>query len=263
MKLSTAVLACLSRATLKAAIDSGCLSKSEITAIHALRASGGRSSEAIAKRKLGTAIAKQFIEAKKRTEIIKRAIGDYARQRVEQLNKEAPMTTAADLLEERVSKSCDIQRMFRDTIAKYQAAHPGCNKADAIDAVLFGPGTREIVDLERRFDDAVAKLGGGNLPTPPPGTMHRTHNDFAPRYGRAGYDASVDDARPARAHASGGPQSGEEDQPMIEDANDVLERLTKTGMRAGKSRAKAMSDAAMSQEFSDAHRKERARKYGV
>jgi hypothetical protein len=34
-------------------------------------------------------------------------------------------------------------------------------------------------------------------------------------------------------------------------------------MRAGKTRAKAMSDAAMSPEFSEAHRKERARKYGA
>jgi hypothetical protein len=50
---------------------------------------------------------------------------------------------------------------------------------------------------------------------------------------------------------------------MIEDANDVLERLTKEGMRLGKSRAKAMSDAAMSPEFSAAHRKARAHKYGV
>jgi hypothetical protein len=247
---------------LQAVIDYGCLSKAEISTVNALRSSGGRSSEAIAKRKLGTAIAKQFIDAKKRTEIIKRAIGDYARQRVEQLNKEASsMTTAADLLEERVAKSRDIQRMFRDTIA--QAAHPGCNKADAIDAVLFGPGTREIVELERRLDDAVAKLGGGNLPTPPPGTMHRTHNDFAPRYGRAGYDASVHDARPARAHASGGPQSGEEDQPVIEDANDVLERLTKEHMAAGKTRARAMMDASASKEFTEAFQKERARKYGV
>jgi hypothetical protein len=58
-------------------------------------------------------------------------------------------------------------------------------------------------------------------------------------------------------------RTGEKDQAEIEDANNILERLTKEGMRDGKTRAKAMSDAAMSPEFSEAHRKERIRKYGA
>jgi hypothetical protein len=52
-------------------------------------------------------------------------------------------------------------------------------------------------------------------------------------------------------------------EPEIEDANDVLERLTKEGIRQAKTRARAMMDASMSKEFSEAHRRERARKYGV
>jgi hypothetical protein len=251
------VLACLPARELKAAIDYGGLSRAEIGTIAALRSSGGHSSETIAKHKLGAAVARQFIGAKRQT-VIKRAIGDYARQRVEQLTKEVTMTTPADLLEERVAKSRHVQKMLRDTIRAYQVANPGCNKADAIDKILFGPGTREIVDLERRIDDVVKAKN--TLPQPGP----TTNIDFSnPLRGTAGYDAGLDDRRPARAHASGGPQSGEEDQPVIEDANDVLERLTKAGMAAGKSRARAMSDAAMSKEFSEAHQKERARKYGV
>jgi hypothetical protein len=270
-------MACLPRATLKAVIDNGCLSKAEITAINALRAGGsGRNGEVIAKRRLEAAITKQFAERSAKT-AVQAAIGDYAYQRAAKILKEArPVTTAADLLEERVSKARADVQMLRDTVRKYQAAHPNVSRANAIDAVLFGPSTREIVDLNRRLDDAVAKLGvnRGSLPQPDggpgihsntlPQPRHTGEIDFSnPLRGTAGYDASLDGRRPARAWAGGGPQSGEEDQPVIEDANDVLERLTKAGMAAGKSRAKAMSDAAMSPEFSDAHRKERARKFGV
>jgi hypothetical protein len=258
MKLSIATMACLPRRTLQIAIDHGCLSKAEITAINALRASGGRSSEIIAKRRLEQAITKQFAE-RDRDAWVENTIGKYAYARaVEVLKEMRPMTTSVDLLEERVGKAADVQRMLRDTIRKYQDAHPGCNRADAIDAVLFGPHTREMVRLGSQIDDVVKAKNT----LPQPGAT--TNIDFSnPLRGTAGYDAGVDGRRPGRAHASGGPQSGEEDQPVIEDANDVLERLTKEHMRAGKSRPKAMSDAAMSQEFSDAHRRERARKYGI
>jgi hypothetical protein len=257
VKLSVATLACLPSRLLQVAIDSGALSKAEIGAIKALRASGGRSSETVARHRLGTAIAKQFVEAKKQ-KVIKRAIYDYARQRVEQLNKETTMTTAADLLQERVDKARDDVQVLRDTVRKYQTAHPNVSRANAIDAVLFGPNTREIVRLESQIDDVVKAKN--TLPQP----RSTADIDFSnPLRGTAGYDAGLDDRRPARAHASGGPQSGEEDQPVIEDANDVLERLTKAGMAAGKSRARAMSDAAMSKEFTEAHQKERAQKFGV
>jgi hypothetical protein len=166
-----------------------------------------------------------------------------------------PMSTP---VEQKVAKARDTQQALHDAIIGYQREH-NCSREAAIDKVLYSRSVTDLVQAERQLAE-VAKLAGGTLP------QHRatTDIDFSnPLRGSAGYSTARDGRPPGRAHASGGPQSGEEDQPVIEDANDVLERLTKEGMRAGKSHAKAMSDAAMSPEFSAAHRKERARKYGA
>jgi hypothetical protein len=259
MKLALATLACLPRRELDAVFNAGCLSKAEIGAVNALRSSGGRANDAIAKKKLTAALHKHFAgAASKQMQKLARGVYEYAKHRFAEQQEIKLMTTADDLLQEHVSKSRDTQRMLRDTIRKYQAAHPGCNRADAIDAVLFSGTTREMVALEHRIDD-VAKAKN-TLPQP----RATTHIDFSnPLRGTAGYNADLDAAHPGTAHASGGPQSGKEPQPKIEDANDVLERLTKEGMKAGKSRARAVMDASVSKEFSEAFRKERERKFGA
>ena len=86
-----------------------------------------------------------------------------------------------------------------------------------------------------------------------------------PLRGTAGYSPDLDWRRPGTATASGGPQSGAEDQPTIEDANVVLERLADGEIRKnpGITRAAAVTRAAYDPKFSEALRKERARKYGA
>ena len=158
-------------------------------------------------------------------------------------------------VEQKVAKARDIQQALHDAIIGYQREH-NCSREAAIDKVLYSRPVSDLVQAERQLAE-IAKLAGGTLP------QRRATTDFSnPLRGTPGYNPELDGRRPGRPHASGGPQSGEEDQAEIEDANTILERLTKEGIRAGKTRAKAMSDAAMSPEFSEAHRKERARKYG-
>jgi hypothetical protein len=137
-------------------------------------------------------------------------IEDYARIRVEEV---LPMPS---LLEQNVGKAADTQRALREAIAEYQAAHPGCNRQDAIDKILLSPAVGDLVKAERRLTE-LQKLGGGSLPTPRPGAMHRTHNDAAPVRGRTGYDAGVDDRRPFN------PDSGE--NPIIRDHHQVLDDI--------------------------------------
>jgi hypothetical protein len=212
----------------------------------------GDQTGAVAKRKVFSAVQKQFVAADKRTEMLARGVYEYARQSFAEeaemtlpmghvyrgkyfSNCRAPYTYVKkqgavsgstfvstpdeteepmqDLLAERVSKARDVQLMLGTAIKKYQAAHPGCNRADAIDKILFSPTVRQMVELERRID----KLGGGTLPTPRPGTMHRTHNDTAPVRGRTGYDSSVDGRPPHN------PDAGEE--PTIHDHNELLEQI--------------------------------------
>jgi hypothetical protein len=214
-KLALAVMACMDGRPLNAAIESGCLSKSDIRTINALRSSGGYASGDIAKRKLTVAIHKRFADRDRTLRKLRTLIEDYARDRVMEMQKKetnAMVTTTADLLAERVAKSRDIQRMISETVRKYQAAHPGCSRQDAIDKILFGPGVREIVDFERRIDEVV-KLGGGKLPQ---------YTDASlpwgwPLRGAAGYDSS-NDGRPPH-----NPDAGEE--PTIHDHNELLEQI--------------------------------------
>jgi hypothetical protein len=240
MKLSTALIAGLPQRELNAVIDSGCVSKSDQRVITALRA--GDHTGAAAKRRVFEAVKKKFAAA----EMLKRGIYEYARQRFEEetemrlpmgdihrgkyfSKRRAPYLyvkkagagsasvpigpdeteeSVVDLLEERVSKARSTQAMLGDAIKKYQAARPGCNRADAIDKILFSPVVSQMVELEHRID----KLGAGGLP------QHRatTDIDFSQpgTRGRIGYDASVADTHPQHQDA------GEE--PTIHDHNQLL-----------------------------------------
>jgi hypothetical protein len=189
---SNALFACLPAHHIQTMIDAGALSRSDVAAINALRASGVSKARLLAK-----------AQSASETEIEKDA---------------TPMTTADDILAERVAKAAHIQKGLREAISDVQAANPGISRRDAIDKVLFGPGVREMVRLEKQID-AVVKLGGGNLPTPRPGTMH---NDSAPVLGRTGYDAALDDRPPGTATATGGPQSGADLNPIIRDHHQTL-----------------------------------------
>jgi hypothetical protein len=190
MKTSTALFACLPASEIQTMIDAGALGRSDVAAINLLRASG------VSKRRL---LAKA--QSAPATEIEKDA---------------TPMTTADDILAERVAKAAHIQKGLREAIRDVQTAHPGISRRDAIDKVLFGPGVREMVRLDKQIDQVV-KLGGGNLPTPRPGTMHRTHNDSAPVRGRTGYDSSVDGRPPHNPDAS--------EEPTIHDHNEMLAQI--------------------------------------
>jgi hypothetical protein len=201
-KLALATMACLSRTALEAAVQSGSLSASDIRTINRLRAGGGRSGGDIAKHKLTVAIHKQFADRDRTLGKLRTVIEDYARDRVMEMQKKetnAMVTTTADLLAERVAKSRDVQRMISETVRKYQAAHPGCSRQDAIDTILFGSGVREIVDVERRIDEVV-KLGGGKLPQYTDASMPWGW----PLRGTAGYDSSKDKRPPHN------PDDGEE-----------------------------------------------------
>jgi hypothetical protein len=215
MKLSGALLATLPRRELEAVLNTGSVSKADQRAISALRA-GDPGDGQVAKQRIFATIRKQFADKHRKTEMLAEGIYQYAKQRFTE--QEKPMTDV--LLEERVNKARDTQAMLHDAVRKYQAAHPGCNRADAIDKILFSPTVREMVDLDHRMDE-LAKLGGGSLPTPGPGRMHRTHNDAAPVRGRTGYDSSVDGRPPHN------PDAGEE--PTIHDQHEILE-----GIKSGK-----------------------------
>jgi hypothetical protein len=189
---------------------------------------------------------------------LKLGIYEHARKRFAE--QETPVPTAEDVLRKRVDESRNIQKLYSEAIKENQRQHPGRSRADALQAVLDGPTVKKIMDAERRIDDEVAKLGGGTLPQP----GATAHIDFGgPPLGRTGYDSSVDGRRSGTARASGGPQSGTEPQPAIEDANTVLERLTKEHMKSGKTHARAVMAASATKEFGDAHRAERARKFGI
>lgn len=242
MKLSTALVAGLPRRELTALIQTGCISKAEQRVITALRA-GDHTGET-AKQRVFEAVQKQFM-ARDEMRAMKRAMnheetemglpmgyiykGRYVHRRTPvYVRKQGavpvltttkdpePMAAAvADLLEERVAKSRDTQKMLSDTIANYQRVH-GCSRETAIDKVLLGSGVREMVELERKIDE-LSKLGGGTLPTPRPGRMHRTHNDAAPVRGRTGYDSSADGRPPHN------PDAGEE--VSVADHNQLLEDI--------------------------------------
>jgi hypothetical protein len=197
MKTSNALFACLPASEIQTMIDAGVLSRGDVATIKALRSSGVSKSRLLAE----------------------------SRSTETEVSKATPRTTADDLLAERVAKAAGIQQGLRAAIRDVEAANPGISRSDAIDKVLFGRGAAEMVGLEKQIDQQVAKLsklGGGSLPTPGPGRMHRTHNDGAPVRGQVGYDSSVDDRPPAPATGTGGPQSGADLNPIIRDHHQVL-----------------------------------------
>jgi hypothetical protein len=153
------------------------------------------------------AVTKQFVERAQTLSKARILIEDYARKRVQEV---MPMPT---LVERNVAKAADTQRALREAIAEYQASHPNANRADVIDKILFSRPVSDLHQAERR-ETALQKLGGGNLPTPPPGTMHRTHNDSAPVHGRTGYNSADDDRPPHN------PDAGE--NPIIRDHHETL-----------------------------------------
>jgi hypothetical protein len=81
--------------------------------------------------------------------MLKSAIYDYAKLAIAKQQQETPMRTADDLLQERVSKSRDEQKMYSDLIKTYQRQHPGCSQSNAIDAVLFSPQVKKRSSLNR------------------------------------------------------------------------------------------------------------------
>lgn len=247
MKLSTALLAALPSRELAAVIDAACIDKADLRTITALRA--GDQTGGVAKRRVFEAVKKKFAAA----EMLKRGIYEYARQRFEEetemrlpmgdvhrgkyfSKRRAPYMyvkkqgagsgstfvstpdeieePTADLVAERVNKARDMQLMLGDAIKKYQAAYPGCNRADAIDKILFSPTVRQMVENEHRLDELM-KLGGGKLPQP----RATTDIDFSQPgvRGRTGYDANVAATHPKN------PGKGEE--VTIHDQNEVLEGI--------------------------------------
>lgn len=134
----------------------------------------------------------------------------YAKQCFAEAEKEKKMVTTTDLLQERVAKSRDTQRMLSDAITKYAAAHPGATRADCIDKILYSPTVREMIENEHRLDE-LTKLGGGTLPEP-----GATSNiDFnTPVRGRTGYYSSVIVNNP-RNQAAG-------ENPIIRDHHQLL-----------------------------------------
>ena len=166
LKLSLAMLASMNNRALGAAIASGALSKADVVTINALRLNG-RASEVI-----GEHVARKVVRDYK-VRKVQTLIGQYAHQRAgELLLKEIQMPS---LLEQNIAKARETQSLLRKAISDYQAKHPGCNRADAIDAVLLSPEVGELHKAERRLAELelAEKLGGGNLWTPPPGAMVR------------------------------------------------------------------------------------------
>jgi hypothetical protein len=200
-----AMMAGLNQRALLAAFDSGRLSKSDYRTILGLRASG-TATDVIAKYVGGAVIRHQKLRK------IKNMVGQYVSQR---LKKEmVPMIAPQTMLEKRVAEAADTQRMLRDAVAKNQAAHPGRSREDALDAVLYGAATREIVKLEHQIDDAMKKLGGAKLPQPGATT---NINFGGPPHGRTGYDASVADTHPRNSAAG--------ENPIIRDHHQLLDDI--------------------------------------
>lgn len=255
-KFVLAALAGMNERALGAAIASGSLSKSDLTTILALRANGGAIDE-IAKC-LGQKIIRDF-----RLRKIGKAIGRYAKQRVTEV---MPMPT---LLEQNIAKAADVQKALREAIAEDQRTHPGRSRRDSIDKILFSAPVRDMHRAEQLAkarntlpqDRPVPEMPP--LPTPRPGTMHRQHNSSNPVLGETGYSSARDDRSPGRPRATGGPQSGDESKSTVEDHHEVLARLTEEGMKLGKTHAKAVTDAADSEEFKRAFRAYKANMYGV
>jgi len=177
--LALATMACMNQRAVDAAIDSGALTKRDIAVVNGLRAGGGG---VVAHRKLVGAIRKQFAERDQ----ARKAIEAYARDRV---RKETEMTLTDRVLVDRVEKARTEQKLYSDLIKAYQREHPGATRADCIDKVLFGPGAKRLVELDREIG-ALAKLGinrnDNTLPQERPGTMARTHNDANPNPGQRG-----------------------------------------------------------------------------
>ena len=186
---STALFACLPAHHIQTMIDAGALSPADIVTIKALRASG----------------------------VSKRRLLANAQSAETEVSKATPTTSAEDLLQERVAKAADIQKGLREAIRDVAAANPGMSRRDAIDKVLFGPGVRTMVALEKQID-AVVKAKN-TLP------QHRATTDIdfmTPVRGEIGYGPGVDARRPGTATATGGPQSGADLNPIIRDHHQTL-----------------------------------------
>ncbi len=240
MKLATACVACLPRRELSALIDAGCLSKGEITAINALRA-GDQTGE-LAKRRVFSAVHKQFAESTRQARILKRAIESYARQRAEQMTKEANMSMIEKMLN--MSEATLMIVCKTDGIPSAAHAHalltelakrrqkPGETKEQAYARVVTDGGLGSLLmqkhqeltrgwsvpgqeeALHKLVEHPIRKLGGG--------LKQNTHQEWLdsfkkPLRGTAGYDSSID-GRPPR-----NPDAGED--VTIHDQNQLLEDI--------------------------------------
>src|SRR5262249_28113035 len=116
------------------------------------------------------------------------------------------------------------------------------------DKMLLSREVSELVRLEKQEaellrqqrQDEIEKSVRNQLLQHRQGHMQVSFNPGAPH---GGYNPATDLRRPARATGSGGPQSGEEDQPTIRSSDEI----DWTDLKAA----------------SEAHRKERRAKYGV